>query len=241
LPHPLRLAVLAAALALPAPAVARDRLDSADGAASASLPAALPAAAALLVDAAPQPALAADDRLPPPRVRIAIGPEHVAAGAARYAARTAAPGKAAIVEFSATPPPPPGVAGAVGGLPAGLPLASARLTSGFGWRTHPLSGAWRPHSGVDLAAPYGSPIVATAGGVVGTAGWSGGYGLLVAVSHGDGVQTRYGHMSRLAVAPGQQVAAGQVIGYVGSTGDSTGPHLHYEVRIDGRAIDPLAR
>jgi murein DD-endopeptidase MepM/ murein hydrolase activator NlpD len=233
LPHPLRLSLLAAALPLAAPAAARDSAERAESAA-------LPAAAALIVDAAPPPELAADDNLPPPRVRISIGPEYVEAGAARYAARSAAPGKAAIVEFSATPPPPPGSARAIaGGLPAGLPLASARLTSGFGWRTHPLTGSWRAHSGVDLAAPYGSPIVATAPGVVGTAGWSGGYGLLVAVAHGDGVQTRYGHLSRLAVAPGQQVVAGQVIGYVGSTGDSTGPHLHYEVRIDGRAVDPL--
>jgi murein DD-endopeptidase MepM/ murein hydrolase activator NlpD len=231
----MRLSLLVAAFAgaaLAMPAAADDGAELAD-------PAPLAAAAALIVDAAPQPALVADSGPMPPRVRISIGPEYVESGAARYANRSAAPGKAAIVEFSATPPPAPGSVRAAGGLPAGLPLASARLTSGFGWRTHPLSGGWRPHSGVDLAAPHGSPIVATAGGVVGTAGWSGGYGLLVAVSHGDGVQTRYGHLSRLAVAPGQQVAAGQVIGYVGSTGDSTGPHLHYEVRVDGRAIDPL--
>jgi murein DD-endopeptidase MepM/ murein hydrolase activator NlpD len=231
----MRLSLLVAAFAgaaLAMPAAADDGAELAD-------PAPLAAAAALIVDAAPQPALVADSGPMPPRVRISIGPEYVESGAARYANRSAAPGKAAIVEFSVTPPPAPGSVRAAGGLPAGLPLASARLTSGFGWRTHPLSGGWRPHSGVDLAAPHGSPIVATAGGVVGTAGWSGGYGLLVAVSHGDGVQTRYGHLSRLAVAPGQQVAAGQVIGYVGSTGDSTGPHLHYEVRVDGRAIDPL--
>ena len=94
---------------------------------------------------------------------------------------------------------------------------------------------------MDLAAPYGSPIVATADGVIGTAGWSGGYGLLVAISHGDGVQTRYGHLSRLNVAAGQQVRRGDVIGFVGSTGESTGPHVHYEVRVNGTAIDPLGR
>jgi murein DD-endopeptidase MepM/ murein hydrolase activator NlpD len=233
----IRTSLLASALAAAAgaaPAAARDLAEPGDSAA-------LPAAAALIVDTAPRPELVADDRLPPPPVRISIGPEFVEPGAARYADRSSAAGKAAIVEFSATRPPSPGAARGAGGVPAGLPLASARLTSGFGWRVHPLSGGWRAHSGVDLAAPYGSPIVATAGGVVGSAGWSGGYGLLVAVSHGDGVQTRYGHLSRLAVAPGQQVTAGQVIGYVGSTGDSTGPHVHYEVRIGGRAVDPLAR
>ena len=83
------------------------------------------------------------------------------------------------------------------------------------------------------------PIVATGDGTVGSAGWSGGYGLMVAIAHGDGVQSRYAHMSRLAVAPGQKVRQGDVIGYVGSTGRSTGPHLHYEVRVGGVAVDPL--
>lgn len=230
MPRSLRLGLLTAALALPAPAAADDGAGRAD-------PAPLPAAAALIVDAAPQPALAADSGPMPPRVRIAIGPEHVAAGEVRYADRAAVAGQAAIVEFSATPPARAGRGAA--GLPAGLPLASARLTSGFGWRVHPLGGGVRAHSGIDLAAAYGTPIVATAAGVVGTAGWSGGYGLMVAIGHGGGVQTRYGHLSRLAVAPGQAVAAGEVIGYVGSTGESTGPHVHYEVRVDGRAVDPL--
>ena len=147
---------------------------------------------------------------------------------------------ALVVEFSASPPRQRSASGGfVGGIPSGMPVSAARLTSGFGMRMHPLLGYVRQHSGVDLAAPYGSPIYATGAGVVGTAGWSGGLGLTVAIAHGGGVQTRYGHMSRLAVAPGQQVSAGDVIGYVGSTGESTGPHVHYEVRVDGRAIDPL--
>ncbi|MET0250699.1 MAG: M23 family metallopeptidase [Novosphingobium sp.] len=121
---------------------------------------------------------------------------------------------------------------------AGMPVASRAITSGFGLRRHPLFGDLRLHAGIDLAAPAGSPVVATAAGTVSTADWAGGYGLLVAVEHGGGRQTRYAHLSKLNVAAGQRVRQGQVIGFVGSTGRSTGPHLHYETRIDGHAIDP---
>jgi murein DD-endopeptidase MepM/ murein hydrolase activator NlpD len=124
-------------------------------------------------------------------------------------------------------------------IPVGLPVAATALTSGFGWRRHPVIGGLRAHSGVDLAAPVGSPIVAASDGVVSTADWQGGYGLLVSLDHGGGVQTRYGHMSRVNVARGQRVHRGDVIGFVGSTGLSTGPHLHYEVRVNGRAVNPL--
>jgi murein DD-endopeptidase MepM/ murein hydrolase activator NlpD len=105
-------------------------------------------------------------------------------------------------------------------------------------RRHPLLGILRAHDGVELAAPMGSPVIATADGVVSTAAWAGGYGLLVAVEHGRGRQTRYAHLSRLNVAVGQRVRHGEVIGFVGSTGRSTGPHLHYETRVNGRAINP---
>lgn len=175
-----------------------------------------------------------------PRVGITIGPQTVQPGAARYAERSTVAGNAMVVVFSSSPPPPSRGARSGQVVPDGLPV-SARLTSGFGARAHPIRGGIRAHSGVDLAASYGSPIVATADGVVGTAGWSGGYGLLVAISHGDDVQTRYGHLSRITVAAGQQVRRGDVIGFVGSTGESTGPHVHYEVRVNGTAIDPLAR
>ena len=126
-------------------------------------------------------------------------------------------------------------------LPAGLPVASRAMTSGFGLRQHPIYGTLRRHSGIDLAAPTGAPIVATSDGVVSTANWSGGYGLLVALEHGGGLQTRYGHMSRVNVLPGQRVRRGDVIGFVGSTGNSTGPHLHYEMRVNGQAINPAVR
>ena len=128
---------------------------------------------------------------------------------------------------------------AFGGMPAGMPLSRARLTSAFGYRTHPLHGGSRMHSGVDLAAPAGTPVQATADGIVTAAGWRGGYGILVSLRHGGGVQTRYAHLSAIAVREGTAVKAGQVIGYVGSTGNSTGPHLHYELRVNGQAVNPV--
>jgi murein DD-endopeptidase MepM/ murein hydrolase activator NlpD len=96
------------------------------------------------------------------------------------------------------------------------------------------------HTGIDFGAPYGAPIVASANGQVASAGWDGGYGKAVRINHGAGLTTLYGHMSRVAVAPGQAVAAGQVIGYIGSTGLSTGPHLHYELHRGGQRIDPAS-
>ena len=94
------------------------------------------------------------------------------------------------------------------------------------------------HQGIDIAADMGAPIVATADGVVTAAGWNGGYGNMVDVDHGGGLVTRYGHASALAVTVGQQVRRGEVIAYVGSTGRSTGPHVHYEVRVDGQPVNP---
>jgi murein DD-endopeptidase MepM/ murein hydrolase activator NlpD len=110
---------------------------------------------------------------------------------------------------------------------------NAPITSPFGWR-------WgRMHEGIDLGAAYGTPIAAAAAGVVIYAGWEGGYGNLVAIDHGGGLATAYGHQSRIAVSLGQSVSQGEIIGYVGSTGHSTGPHLHFEVRVNGQAVDPL--
>ena len=131
-------------------------------------------------------------------------------------------------------------AGLRGSRPSGMPVSARYMTSGFGGRFHPLLGGYRQHAGVDLAAASGSPIYATSDGVVSNAGWAGGYGLLVQLNHGGGMESRYAHMSQVAVSAGQQVRKGQVIGYVGSTGRSTGPHLHYEVRVNGAAIDPSA-
>jgi murein DD-endopeptidase MepM/ murein hydrolase activator NlpD len=114
----------------------------------------------------------------------------------------------------------------------------APLTSGFGMRSHPLTGAARLHAGIDLGAPAGTPIRAAAAGAVAHAGAMGGYGTTVDVRHADGTTTRYAHQSQALVRGGQRVAAGQVIGLVGSTGASTGPHLHFEVRTAAGPIDP---
>ncbi|MEW5738126.1 MAG: M23 family metallopeptidase [Myxococcota bacterium] len=121
------------------------------------------------------------------------------------------------------------------------PLAGdARLTSGFGPRVDPFTGEVRAHTGVDLAAPEGTPIFAAQAGVVLSAGPRGGYGNAVEVSHSDGTTSLYAHASAVAVHPGQRVRAGEVIATVGSTGQSTGNHLHFEVRVDGRPVDPRA-
>jgi murein DD-endopeptidase MepM/ murein hydrolase activator NlpD len=124
-------------------------------------------------------------------------------------------------------------------IPSLNPLNGSALTSGFGMRTHPVLGGRRGHKGIDLSSPTGTPIRATADGVVNRADWFSSYGLFVSLEHGGQIETRYGHMSRLNVAPGQQVKKGDIIGYVGSTGRSTGPHLHYEVRIAGTAVNPV--
>ena len=124
-------------------------------------------------------------------------------------------------------------------IPSLMPVDTVRLTSGFGLREHPVLGGIRQHKGVDLGAPTGTPIYATANGVVEMAQWYSGYGLYVAIEHGGNIETRYGHMSQISVAAGQYVKRGEVIGYVGATGRATGPHLHYEVRVNGEAVNPL--
>ncbi|MDE2577822.1 MAG: peptidoglycan DD-metalloendopeptidase family protein [Hyphomicrobiales bacterium] len=124
-------------------------------------------------------------------------------------------------------------------IPVRKPLSGPLdVTSTFGYRTDPFFGRQALHSGMDLRAPTGTPIHATAAGRVVTAGVSGGYGNMVEIDHGHGVSTRYGHMSSIAVHEGDAVQPGSIIGAVGSTGRSTGPHLHYEVRIDAEATDP---
>ena len=125
-------------------------------------------------------------------------------------------------------------------VPSDKPVRTAEFTSGYGVRSDPFNGGAARHQGIDLAGPQGTPIYATADGVVEEAGWnSGGYGNLVKLGHGKGIETRYGHMSAILVKAGQRVTRGQQIGRMGSTGRSTGSHLHYEVRIDGRAVNPI--
>jgi murein DD-endopeptidase MepM/ murein hydrolase activator NlpD len=124
-------------------------------------------------------------------------------------------------------------------IPSQRPIQQTNLTSGFGVRSDPFRGGAAMHAGVDMAGPIGTPIYATADGWVGRAGWANGYGNLVELEHGRGVETRYGHLSAILVKSGQRIRRGDLIARMGSTGRSTGSHLHYEVRIDGRAVNPI--
>lgn len=125
-------------------------------------------------------------------------------------------------------------------VPSINPVEVMKFSSGFGYRNAPTRGASRNHQGIDIPGPVGTPIYATADGIIGRAQWLGGYGKFVEINHGNAVQTRYGHLSAMNVEPGQRVRKGDILGYMGSTGRSTGSHLHYEVRIAGEAINPTA-
>ena len=123
-------------------------------------------------------------------------------------------------------------------VPSIAPVQGFRLSSTFGEREHPILGGERMHKGLDLAVAAGTPVLAPADGVVEKASWFSSYGNFIEIAHGGNMETRYGHLSGYNVVAGQHVHKGDVIGYVGSTGRSTGPHLHYEVRVDGQAVDP---
>ena len=118
----------------------------------------------------------------------------------------------------------------------GYTVASSR----YGWRVHPIYGTRKFHKGEDIPAPTGAAIVAAASGTVTTAGWVSGYGNYTVINHGGGVMTAYGHQSAIYVSVGQTVSAGQTIGAVGSTGNSTGPHLHFEVYVNGATQSPMS-
>ncbi|MEW8978075.1 MAG: M23 family metallopeptidase [Symbiobacterium sp.] len=111
-------------------------------------------------------------------------------------------------------------------------------TDEFGWRTHPVTGVWHLHDGLDIDVDYGTPVAAVAAGTVTYADWLGGYGIAVKIDHGNGIMTMYAHLSQVAVSPGEWVNEGDLIGYSGSTGNSTGPHLHFTVLVDGEPVDP---
>ena len=210
--------------------------------------------AALLVGLAGHPAsdpvrlgaAEAPDFAPAAQARVTVGEEGIEGAPARNARKSGFSGSGAVIDFTgrgrrggeAASPAAPSALSGPGELPKFFPLAPRAITSGFGPRQHPILGGLRGHAGVDLAAQYGAPIGATAAGRVRAAGWSGGYGLMVVVDHPGGTQTVYGHMSRLAVQAGQAVRVGDVVGFVGSTGLSTGPHVHYEVRVRGQAVNP---
>lgn len=127
---------------------------------------------------------------------------------------------------------------AMAAIPSYVPVKSFSTTSTYGVRYDPFTGNTAMHAGLDMAGSHGEPIYAAADGVVVTGGRSGAYGNLVELAHGKGLATRYGHLSAVLVRPGEQIRQGQLIGRMGSTGRSTGTHLHYEIRIDGRAVNP---
>jgi murein DD-endopeptidase MepM/ murein hydrolase activator NlpD len=124
-------------------------------------------------------------------------------------------------------------------IPSVQPVDHLAYTSNFGIRSDPFRGTAKMHAGVDIPGPVGTPVYATADGFVDRAERAGGYGNLVEIDHGKGIQTRYGHLSKILVPDHTRVHRGQLIALIGSTGHSTGPHLHYEVRIDGHAVNPV--
>jgi murein DD-endopeptidase MepM/ murein hydrolase activator NlpD len=161
------------------------------------------------------------------------------------------------VSSAQVPPTAAAIPPAVGNLPTALPRptvaqpiaaltttpsiwpARGTITSVFGWRVSPFGDGNELHAGIDIAYTMGAPVVATADGEVVMSGSSGGYGNLVQLNHGNGISTLYGHNSQLIVKVGQTVKKGQVIAYAGSTGKSTGPHVHYEVRVNNNPVDPM--
>jgi murein DD-endopeptidase MepM/ murein hydrolase activator NlpD len=128
---------------------------------------------------------------------------------------------------------------ALAGIPTSMPAAVGLMSSRFGYRSDPFNGSAAMHAGLDFKGPIGTPILAAADGKVTSAGWQGGYGKCIEITHANGLVTRYAHLSGFTVAVGQEVKRGVQIGRMGSTGRSTGPHLHFEVRINGSAINPL--
>jgi murein DD-endopeptidase MepM/ murein hydrolase activator NlpD len=136
-----------------------------------------------------------------------------------------------------------GGSSASGPLPTGggqfLWPAAGPLTSAYGWRTHPIFGDQRLHTGIDIGAPYGAPVIAADDGTVTYAGVMSGYGNVIVVDHGGGIATTYNHLSAFSVGSGQSVGRGSPIGAVGCTGYCTGPHLHFEVRVNGAPVDPM--
>jgi murein DD-endopeptidase MepM/ murein hydrolase activator NlpD len=124
-------------------------------------------------------------------------------------------------------------------IPSVQPVQKLNFSSNFGIRSDPFRGTAAMHAGVDIPGPIGTPIYATADGIISHAGRQGGYGNLVEINHGKGIATRYGHLSQILVGDNARVHRGQLIGMMGSTGRSTGSHLHYEVRIDGHAVNPI--
>jgi murein DD-endopeptidase MepM/ murein hydrolase activator NlpD len=186
---------------------------------------------------------AAAERAAAERAAAERAAAQAAAEAAARAARSNRPAPAPAPARAAAPPAapaaPPAAAAAPSRSSGWIWPGTGRLTSRYGNRVHPIFGDSRFHAGIDLGGGYGAPVLAARGGTVILSGPASGYGTLVVVSHGGGVTTAYAHMSALLVRVGDTVSQGQTIGRIGSEGNSTGPHLHFEVRVNGNPVDPL--
>ncbi len=164
-----------------------------------------------------------------------------ATGAGSAAGQTTLPGgdseafRKQMTDWSAPAPPPVLIPPQKNVTTTGMP----RLSSGYGYRTDPLHGASRMHYGLDIPGPLGTPVLASSGGIIAFSGPAGSYGQMVEIDHGNGLRTRYAHLSRLLVRSGETVDQRQTIALMGSTGRSTGNHLHFEVHMNGRATDPF--
>jgi murein DD-endopeptidase MepM/ murein hydrolase activator NlpD len=123
-------------------------------------------------------------------------------------------------------------------IPSAMPADINMMSSGYGYRRDPFTGGGAMHSGIDFKGPHGQPILSAARGTITHAGWKSGYGKTVEITHGNGLMTRYAHLSKIQVTTGQKVKQGLQVGAMGSTGRSTGTHLHFEVRLNGTAVNP---
>lgn len=202
-------------------------------------PAEQPDVAAMAPTMPPAAILAADRRLAQ-AARLAVAVSAIEGAFSRLGLETEAPVAERPFAPAALDARATALAARLPGLPLATPLRTEyRMSSPFGYRIHPITGVQTLHAGLDLVAPRGTPIFATGTGRVLRAGVAGGYGNLVEIQHAEGLVTRYGHMDTIAVTEGQAVTAGSVLGTLGSTGDSTGPHVHYEVRRGGQPMDPM--
>jgi murein DD-endopeptidase MepM/ murein hydrolase activator NlpD len=186
------------------------------------------------------PAAAAADRRLAQAARLAVAVSAIEGALSRLGFETEAPVAARPFAPAALDARATALAARLPDLPLATPLRTEyRMSSPFGFRVHPITGVPMLHAGLDLVAPRGTPIFATGTGRVLRAGVAGGYGNMVEIQHAEGLVTRYGHMDTIAVVEGQAVTAGSVLGTLGSTGDSTGPHVHYEIRRGGQPVDPM--
>ncbi|WP_395681766.1 peptidoglycan DD-metalloendopeptidase family protein [Inquilinus sp.] len=203
------------------------------------MPVETPDVAAMAPTMPPAAILAADRRLAQ-AARLAVAVSAIEGAFSRLGLETEAPAAARPFAPAALDAGATALAARLPGLPLATPLRTEyRMSSPFGYRIHPITGVQTLHAGLDLVAPRGTPIFATGTGRVLRAGVAGGYGNMVEIQHAEGLVTRYGHMDTIAVTEGQAVTAGSVLGTLGSTGDSTGPHVHYEVRRGGQPMDPM--